>query len=103
MCQVVAVLILLRVGIAWSLGDASISKDISYLILTCLLAGNMLLNCKEAQLYRQVIANVTVFMVAFLIYSAASSECAEKVVLAPVVGTFLIDMILAFQAIEMTK
>ena len=102
-CQVIAILILLGVGIAWSLGGASASKDISYCILTALLAGSMLLNCKNAQKYRQMIANVTVFIVSFLVYSAADCEGAEKVILAPVVSMFLIDMILAIQAMEPTS
>lgn len=99
-CQVIAILILLGVGIAWSLGDASVSKDISYFILTALIAGSMLLNCKDAQKYRQMIANVTVFIVSFLVYSAADCEGAEKIVLAPVVSMFLLDMILSVQAMH---
>ena len=99
-CKVLAILILLGVGIAWSIGEPSASKDISYLILVLLLAGSVLINCKQAQKYRQLIANITVFIVAFLVYSAADCDGAEKIVLAPIVSVFLIDMILSIQAME---
>lgn len=102
-CQLIALIVLLGIGIAWCSGDASIAKDVSYLILTLLLAGSILLNCKEAQTYRQLISNVTIFMIGFLIYSAADGSGVEKVTLAPVVAVFLIDMILSIQTVELGR
>ena len=98
--QIIAVLFLLAVGAAWAMGQESSAKDISYIILTILIAASMLLNCRDAQVYRQMIANVAVFMVGFLIYTVADQASAEQVMLAPVVSVLLIDMVLAIQAMS---
>ena len=98
-CQIVAILFLLCIGVAWACGEPSTSKDLSYLILTVLIAASMVLNCKDAQEYRQMVANVAVFMVAFLIYSGADGGTSEKVVLAPAISVLLVDLILLIQAV----
>ena len=98
-CQIIAILVLLSIGAAWALGDASSSKDISYVILTVLIAASMWLNCKDAQVYRQTVANIALFIVAFLIYSSADGSSAERVVLAPAVAVFMIDVMLGIQAV----
>jgi hypothetical protein len=98
-CQIIAIMVLLSVGGAWATGDPSLSKDVSYLILTVLIAAVMLLNCKDALAYRQAVANIALFVVAFLLYSSADGSTPERVLLAPVVAIFMIDVMLGIQAV----
>lgn len=98
-CQIIAILVLISVGAAWAIGDPSLSKDVSYLILTVLVAAVINMNCKGSLAYRQAVANVALFIVSFLIYSSADGTTPERVVLAPAVAVFLIDVVLGIQAV----
>jgi hypothetical protein len=97
-CRVVAALALLCVALAWACGDPSISKDISYVILTLLLALSAWQTCRDVQAYAQMLGFLASFAVAFLVYSACAGS--EHVLLAPVVVLLLLELVIAVQVVD---
>ena len=87
-------------GIAWALGAPRNSKDLTYFILAVVLAGGMLANRLDMKPYRQMLINVALFIVAFLLYSASGGCTAERVLLGLVVAVLLVEMVLSIQATQ---
>ena len=99
-CEGIALLFLLCVGAAWAAAEEGTVKDLSYLVLTGLIAASMFFNCEGEDDYTQMLGNAGVFVVAFLVYSAAGSASTEQVLLCPAVSVCLIDLIFAIQAVR---
>jgi len=96
-CQIIALLLLISIGLAWATGSVCASKDATYVIFTILLSINLVMNCTDDQIYREMISSISIFMIGFLLYSAAEAGTNERVLLAPVLSILLIDMIIAIQ------
>ena len=102
-CQVMALVILLLAGAAWSKGDPSTARDITFLILTVMICASIYLNGSkfaENVVKTQNMLNVAAFFTAFLIYSAAMDQNCEKVLLAPLLVALLLDTILSLQSVS---
>lgn len=99
-CQILSICVLLLLGFAWACGDNSTAKDISYLILVCLMSVEICQARSGSSSYKQMVMNVAIFTVALIIYSASDSESSEKVLLAPALSAFLIDMVLSIQSAQ---
>ena len=93
-----AVVFLLILGLAWAQSQRVLSSDLCYVVLMTLLAGLTLSSCSAtATPWRTVAMTGPALTLSFLVYTLAKPQSAEQLLLVPVFGSLLLDVVASMQ------